>query len=228
MNIDDISKAIGKWRKLKNKASKIQKLLDQGHMFELSLMERAAEEKFEFLHVYPGIYRGRLSLFAIGSHRDKEEQHNSIEGLLPYLMPCSVDRKNLPELIDPIPNGEGLKRIHEWSAHHSTWLKKEVKTEFGIHECFAIPTKHLQVNRTYQAFFALKGGIVPGVFQADLVLFDPQNREFTLELRDEPGFFDTVRLVPPFSPDLDEESTPELNRQRYFLLKLSELVLVEE
>lgn len=220
MNIDEIKQALQNWEEARSSTPQMIETLSQGNGFHLRTptIEPPVGDD-EFLHVYPGIFEGRLKFFIIPQDRDTVEQYHSPKGILPF-----IEIQDVQQLQDPdFPNNNlgdseipwqiAERRIDHWNNQRDPWIAETVPSHVGIYQAFAVPMQDLTGETLYSTYFSLSGSVLPE-FKADLVLWDHETNTLVPPAKNYGyGFFDTVRPVPPFGGQVPLSS--------FFLLELA-------
>ncbi|MCS3552661.1 MULTISPECIES: hypothetical protein [Sphingobacterium] len=197
MKLKEIKRSLAKWDKLIHDKSdhfkKLQNLISDVRYFKFKIKY---SDKTKFIHAYPGIDDGKLKLFLIADEYDKKEYQDQLENYLQVSDVVTADQ--VPSLGDTIQRDEALKRIQNWNKDCKKWIPEQAASPTGFLKCYLIPIDDINQNNDCAslAYFALKNEDNKIGFAADLILKDDDDS--SLEGASE--FYDTVKLVPPFSP----------------------------
>lgn len=213
MNLNEICGSISEWNSLResSQAQKIIALFEQGNNFSYKNENQGIVPSDSYLHAYPGVGSdGKLKIFLIEASRDTLEQHESKEGLLPFITQCHLNHS--ANLGDEIPDQEALARIQDWKENYPEWIAQQVTQPDNIFQAFAIPLSDVAEGHSLKIYFALKSENSGSQATADLIVYDASPEGKTGNLA---KYFDMVRPVPPFHVD-----TP-LDEENFFLLEIS-------
>jgi|GEM_PF-6674719 len=208
MDLNQILASIDKWNELRQSkdAGAINSYFENGNSFLFETDNFVSGENI-FMHVYPGITTaGELKFFLISSEKDTEDQSQTVEGILPYITVCDLEKDGLGAEIAP---KDALDRIHNWNVHHTTWINQQVNTVDNIFEAFAIPSADIANNHDLRIYMALKHS--GSGYKADLIIFD----EFADQKLFDSQYFDMVYPVPPFGP------VGPYQKSKFYLLDIS-------
>ncbi len=221
LDLDAIAKAIKKWDNTRRNTEVMQSLFSVGNSFTFHYSSTNTTPE-TFLHSYLGVItnsKGKdvLILFVIESNRDTKKQHDSPEGLLPFI--SVIDINEAPPKSN-VPEEEAKERIQKWETSKNEWIAHRVQTDSIIPQIYAIPTRYLTTNPEYHAYFALNKKqdqeIVSDIsnYKGDMIIWDTKNTEITYPREVAANaYFNTVRLCPPFGVK---------DKANFYLLKLSE------
>lgn len=225
LDLDAIAKAIKKWDNTRKDVAAMQALFSIGNSFTFNYPPINNINTETFLHSYLGVITNSkkedvLKLFIIESDRDTKKQHESPEGLLPYINVIDI---NVAPPKSSVPEDEAKERILKWETSKNEWIAHQVQMDNIIPQIYAIPTRYLTTNPTYHAFFALnkkqktESSTDISNYKGDMIIWDTKDGSVTYprEVVNVSAYFNTVRLIPPFG---DAQKNSEAD---FFLLELA-------
>ncbi|HAK31046.1 hypothetical protein [Sphingobacterium multivorum] len=196
MNLKDIFKSLKKWDNLiHDNAKDFKKLKDLLLDVDYFKFRIPYTKASKFIHAYPGIYKGKLTIFIIADIYDTRKYKGELSK---YLQMAEVVKYSKPQLSDEISRDEALTRISTWKKDCQCWIPKQAGCKTGFLKCYLIPTKDIMPDDEMGtiAYFALKNSENETTFEADLIL----KKDDGTAVESSSAYYDTVKLVPPFSP----------------------------
>lgn len=208
MKLKEIQEYLSNWAKLLNSKDGIKNLIDvlgEFNHFDFSI-DKQLQQEAEYVHVYPGISADQkdIKLFVILDLFDKASFKDNITNHIHICNPIvSADQGQLGESIE---DKKARKRIKRWQKNPKRYLLRKSALKHNLVRCFNVPINDL-ITVNNRAYFAIKKAKDNKQidYELDLILrnLSPDQLEESTES------YDTVRLVPPYPPSLEN----------YFLLE---------
>lgn len=189
MTENEIISSINSWNQLvlakDSKSAQVITTLfeDSGDSFTYALDQYS--EVSELLHLYPGIYKGKLYVFVIPAEYDKEEYLGSF---YKYTVSCEVNY-NLQS--NQIPEGVAKARMDRWKNQYKTWIPQQVSSAVGMFQVFTLEPADFELKKSI-VNMGLLSPKHESLDRADLIVTNIDG--------DTVIYDDAAGVVPPYGP----------------------------
>lgn len=200
MTENEIISSINSWNQLaltkdSKSAQEIVTLFeDSGDSFTYALDKYS--EVSELLHLYPGIYKGKLYVFVIPAEYDKAKYSGSFNK---YVVPCEVCY-NLQS--NQIPESVAKERMDRWKHQYKNWIPQQVVSPVGIFQVFTLDPGDFELKKSI-INMGLLSHKSENLDRADLIVTNIDG--------DQVIYDDAAGVVPPYGPSAAATSFYLLN-----------------
>ncbi|MVZ64600.1 hypothetical protein GQF61_01955 [Sphingobacterium sp. DK4209] len=202
MELKEIKEYLSNWANLLNKKDGIKNLIDvlgKFNHFDFSI-DKQLQQEAEYVHVYPGISADHkdIKFFVILDLFDKAGFKDNINSHLHICSPMSLS--NQDQLGESIEDKKARKRIKRWQKNPKRYLIRKSALKHNLVRCFNVPVNDL-ITENNRAYFAIKKAKDNKQvdYELDLILKNLS----TDQLEESTESYDTVRLVPPYPPSME-------------------------
>lgn len=182
MDTITIKQSIQNWIAIINDADAVNEKFLQGNCFNYDVSPDLLSDGQ--VHVYPGIFEGRLLFFVIPAQYDNENYEDVI-GEYTAVCPIVFNLGGSHEISEPVAQA----RMLAWQDNYQTWVPQQIATIDGLFQAFVVDTVDFQAKKVIVSL-ALKTSVDKPEFVADLIISN--------DMKDYISYDDFTHPVPPY------------------------------